>query len=378
MKSKNIFQLTLGICAAFILPSCHIEHPLPCSGNSSAVISSRVFATGLNNPRGLKFGPDGNLYVAEGGIGGTNPSGECDPVLPPVGPYTGSVDGSRISKINRSGVVSTVVANLPSSQTSPAQGGLVGGVGDISFVGNTLYAVLAGAGCSHGVPSIPNAVLKVAPNGTWSIIANLSAYQMSHPVANPEADDFEPDGTWYSMISVAGSLYAVEPNHGELDRITTNGQISRISDISATQGHIVPTVVAFHNGNFYVGNLGVFPAGGISSIYKITPNGQVSVFATGFNMILGVAFDQLGGLYVLENSTGNPFPTPGTGDIVRVDPSGTRRIIYSGLNLPTGIAFGPDNKLYVSNWGFGPPAIGGGQILQISFDCDQLKGEVQN
>lgn len=30
-----------------------------------------VFASGFNNPRGLKFGPDGNLYVAEGGAGGT-------------------------------------------------------------------------------------------------------------------------------------------------------------------------------------------------------------------------------------------------------------------------------------------------------------------
>ena len=31
------------------------------------------------------------------------------------------------------------------------------------------------------------------------------------------------------------------------------------------------------------------------------------------------------------------------------------------------MTLGPDGKLYVSNWGFGPPASGGGQILQIDI-----------
>ena len=65
-----------------------------------------VLFTGLNNPRGLEFGPDGNLYVAEGGTGGVNSTeGICEQVVFPVGPYLGSPTGSGVSMITPSGMM---------------------------------------------------------------------------------------------------------------------------------------------------------------------------------------------------------------------------------------------------------------------------------
>src|SRR5262249_29393650 len=152
------------------------------------------------------FGPDGFLYVAEGGLGGMDlPPNDCPKVQGAAAPYTGSgsssVRGGRISKVSPSGVVSTVVKGLPSSQTSPAVGSLVSGVSSVAFIGHQLYGLLAGAGCSHGVPKVPNGVIKVGSGGTWSLLANLRAFQATHPVAHPDEGDFEPDGTWYSMAS---------------------------------------------------------------------------------------------------------------------------------------------------------------------------------
>jgi hypothetical protein len=50
-------------------------------------------------------------------------------------------------------------------------------------------------------------------------VATLSKFQKHNPVANPNPGDFEPDGTWYSMVEAYGGLFAIEPNHGELDAI---------------------------------------------------------------------------------------------------------------------------------------------------------------
>jgi hypothetical protein len=331
----------------------------PLSPNAS------VYATGLNNPRGLKFGPDGALYVAEGGIGGTfSSAGMCPQVPPPVGPYTGA-NTARISKIGLAGSRSTVVDGLPSSQTSPALGSLVSGVADIAFIGSTMYALIAGGGCSHGLPNVPNSVIQVnASKGTWTAFADLSAFLAGHPVANPNPEDFEPDGTFWSLVSLGDRLFTVEPNHGELDEITPQGRVQRVVDISESHGHIVPTALAWHNG-WYFGNLFQFPIHqGTSNIYRLGANNRIHVVVPEVTTVLGIAFDSRSRMYILEMSAAEGMPTPGQGKVVRYEYNGQLTEIATGLTFPTGMTFGPDGRLYVSNFGFGFPA-GAGQIVAV-------------
>ena len=391
MKIKSWQAVTISILVLAAV-ACRKETPVSDSLNDPSLESHKyhetctpgsytVFATGLINPRGLKFGPDGNLYVAEGGSGGSHSTvGICKQVPSiSVGPETGSNTGGRISVIDKWGKRKTLVDDLPSSQTNQESGSLVSGVADVAFIGNNLYAILAGAGCSHGVTSLPNGIVKVKSDGSWKLIADLSAYQQANPTKVTEDEDFEPDGTWYSMISLGGHLYAVEPNHGEMVRVNLGGKVTRVIDISATQGHIVPTVVAFRDGYFYVSNLHPFPiVEGSSSIYKISMDGDIKVWATGFTTVLGLDFDEEGNLYVLENTTGagNFIPTAGTGDIVVVNRQKQKKILVGGLTLPTGMTFGKDGNLYVSHVGFGPPPqFEAGQILKVCVGGGHDKSE---
>ena len=348
--------------------------------------NATLYASGLEGPRGLAFGPDGTLYVAEAGLGGET-VGNCVQVIPPIGPYKGGLT-ARISKVDTKQNVTTLTSGLPSAVGAT---GAVLGVADVTFLNGDLYAVLAGGGCSHGNAAFPNQILKVnTKTGNWTSVANLSQALLNFPAKYTSPDDYEPDGTWYGMISSQGSLYTVEPNHGQLFSVTPWGKVQEVIDVSASQGHIVPTSLVMTDGVFYVGNLNLFPIDPqwakvmtiANNVYAPNPLpgfgnlfggfGQWNIVSSkaGFTTIVSMKIGPDGLLYVLELSDfAAKGPTPGMGKVIRVKRSGDLQEVVTGLSFPTGMTFGPDQRLYVSNLGI----VGGaaGQILRIDLPAVQ-------
>src|SRR5665213_1254626 len=125
---------------------------------------------GSFGPRGLKFGPDGSLYVATSGAGPWT-TATCSSV--PGGPYFGTAmpSGSApLLKIDSHGNVTTLASGFSSTFNPPTGSAL--GVADLAFLNGELYAVTAGGGCGHGNPSQPNMVTKVdTTTGQWTMVA---------------------------------------------------------------------------------------------------------------------------------------------------------------------------------------------------------------
>ena len=340
-----------------------------------------VVASQLEAPRGLRFGPDGALYVAEGGTGGTTSTGTaCEQVPAPVGPYTGGPN-ARISKIDKSGTRTTVASGFPSTQD--AMGDIIG-VADVAFIGNTLYALVAGGGCSHGNPGISTGIAQVNRNtGKWSLIADMGAFLKTHPAKYESAGDFEPDGTLYSMIAVDGVLLTVEPNHGQVFAVTPPARSTSSStsppprDISSQlrsraarlrlcwqpqpvshQSAMGPRPHHHETGIRYDNE--VAPGFGVGQQIAHISNSKA-----GFTTVVAVDFGPDGLLYALELSDAAGFPTPGAGKVVRVKHNGEIEEVITGLSVPAGMTFGPDGRLYISNFGAAPA--GAGTILRFDI-----------
>ena len=359
-KLKAIIAVSLFFSICSFSSAQKFPHAdTPTSSVQSGIAKATVFATGLRFPRGLKFGPDSRLYVAESGLGGDDMTTTICAQDPNFGPFR-SGRTSRVTSFDLQRHRTVVVDHLPSSVDIFGE---TFGAADVAFLGKTLYILTNGSGCSQGVSYANNGILRLNGDGTLTQINDLSAWTQNNPVANPPCCDFDMEGVWWTLTASHGVFYTNNANTGDFLRVSPDGNTTRVIDMSATEGHNVPAAVA-QNGNFYIANLGLFPiTPGSSSLYKLLPNHTLMKMFDGLTAVISMVFVD-GKLYALETSTAADNPLPESGKIVRVSASGELTDVLTGLSFPTAITAGPDGALYVSEFGYGIDP-GAGRILRV-------------
>jgi DNA-binding beta-propeller fold protein YncE len=333
------------------------------AGSGTAVTPpGTVVMSGLDNPRGLAFGPEGGLYVAEAGHGGSGPCIFLRGELQCAGP-SGAV--SRLWH----GVQERVVTGLPSYAGASGMGST--GPHDVSLHGRGNAYVTIGLG-GEGDPIAFRAIMGqwfgrtvgFQPDGKWIFEDDIAAYEA---VNNPDGSPV-PDSQPYGIVAGPGGRVVADAAGNDLLRVRSNGGISTLAVFpSRPQGRstdAVPTGIAVGpDGAYYVGELtgGPFMVG-LARVYRVVPGQAPQVHASGFSYIIDLAWGPDGRLYVLQFATGPGLSGPGV--LLRLNADGTRTPVVTDLVAPGGVAFGPDGALYISNRSVFP---GTGEVLRFEL-----------
>jgi len=346
---------------------------------ASSAPGVEVVASGLDNPRGLAFSPDGALYVAESGTGGSGPCFDG-----PEGPSCFGHSGA-VTRVDRRGQT-RVLTGLPSFAQAPSAsdpgGGFAIGPSDVSFLGRGGMYVTVGLGLdldfSNTIPELSDMgelVRGRESRGDWRSVADLAEFEDGE---NPTGDERNVNPN--SVLAMPGSQVVADAGANDLLRVATNGSISvlaifpdRLVDAPPFLGlppgtqipmDAVPTsVTQGPDGALYVGQLTgfPFPVGG-ANVYRVVRGQAPQVYASGFTNIIDVAFDERGTLYVLEIFQNGLLSGDPTGALIRVDGNGTQHVVMSdGLITPGGLVV-HKGAAYVSNCG---TCAGGGEVLRI-------------
>ena len=375
-RSRNVgVAAAIGLFAAGSLMAAGPVHAAQTTVDAAGTVT--VVARNLDNPRGLAFGPHGELYIAEAGHGGSLCLGNG-----PEGPQCAGLT-SGISKLAH-GQLTKVVDGLI-SVASPT-GTAAEGLDAVSTQGNRIYGQVSSS--SARIPeSTPSGsvidaaraqlgrTLTINNDGSWKVLASTGdadyAWAGNHRDLQP--DQF-PDANPNAITTSGRTQYVADAGANLIAQVDNHGQVSTLAYLRVPDGSItdaVPTCVTkAPDGSLYVGELlGGSYAPGNARVWRIA-DGTATVKWTGFTGIQGCGFDDVGNFYATEFQVNGMFGPDPSGAVIKVAPNGARTTLGTGqLFLPSGFAY-DNGAVYVSNWSIMPASNGRGptgQLVKISL-----------
>src|SRR5262249_55289449 len=151
-----------------------------------------------------------------------------------------------------------------------------------------LYYLVDGGGEAGLHPEAPNGVYRVEADGTTTLVADLSAWLRANPTAHLWGE-ISADGEPYGLAAGNGALWITESNHEQLLKVTPDGTVTRVIDLSPL-GDVVPTGVAIApDGGIYIGFLTALPwTDGVSKVIEVAPDGTTTDVWTGLTAVTDV------------------------------------------------------------------------------------------
>ena len=363
----------------FRVPTKQIAITLLClAGTPGAIVSAQTVqsvATGLDNPRGLALGPDGAIYVAESGRGGTTTL--CQPApTPPFAPRCFGTSGAITRVTATPGQQQRVVAGLPS--IAVASGAEASGPADIDFGFGSAWVSIGWGGDPATRAAVTSGAVRfgsltnISFTGVVSDLLDLSGYEAT---ANPDGGVVDSNPFGLDIVS-DGAVYA-DAGANAVMRIAVTGAISTLAVLpsrtvplpgggTATVQAVPTSVVQAPNGDVYFGELTGFPfVQGAARIYRVPAAGGIpTVVAGGFTNIIDIAIDSRGFAYVLEHDANGLTTAGDNGRLTRIGPFGEKVVLAeAGLPRPGGVAIGADNAAYVT---INSSSAGNGGVVRIA------------
>ncbi|GAB4561840.1 MAG: hypothetical protein Kow0047_09510 [Anaerolineae bacterium] len=363
------FQRSLNLAVILILTLTANVLMAGAQGAPIPATDGEAIAQGFNGPQGILIDPDGNVWVIDSGLGG-----DADiPWITPEGEtVTGKMgDTAQVARIAPDGSV-IKIASLP----SVAAGQDIVGGARLARLNGTLYATV-GQGIGDPATEMPpnmGVVARIGPDGMVTEVADLWDFERENnpdPAmydAHPYGLEAGPDGMLYVADAGANDLLKVNPSTGEVSLVAVFEPIPGVFPRPDRGGEMVtdpvPTDVVFDaQGNMLVSFLSGAPfVPGSAKVVKVTPDGTVTDYATGYTMLTDLDWGPDGKLYGVQFGIfGEQGPTPNSGMVVRIEQGAGPQPVIEGLSFPIAIDFNDKGDAYVAINAVGPP--GSGAVL---------------